>query len=125
LEAAAVAAATAAVVVDGAGDVEADVAALCDFELELFAGGELLLLLCDGDDWVAALCARKATNRFARNGLLVGIVYGLRGGAADGSWAGSEGGAMYKWTAEVVMVESFGVSVRIAFGFVNGVRVGK
>jgi hypothetical protein len=27
---------------------------------------------------------------------------------------------MYKWTTEVVMVESFGVSVRIAFGFVNG-----
>jgi hypothetical protein len=91
LEAAAVAAATAAVVVDGAGEADADVAALCDFELELFAGAELLLLLCDGEDCVAALCARKATNRFARNGLLVGMVYGLRGGQLKGAGRGPKG----------------------------------
>lgn len=71
--AAAAAAATAAAVEVEVAEVEAG----CDFEAGVLEGAGLLGEEVEG--WFAALWARKATSRLARNGLLVGIAMGAVG----------------------------------------------
>jgi hypothetical protein len=97
--AAAAAAATAAVA-----DELAVPATDCDFVVDDFWG--VLLLGPDDDGCEAALCARNATSRLARNGLLVGISGRCSGGCSG--WSRRDRGGARRRKSKDVQRQSAG-----------------